>query len=449
MASSKRQNLMSAFADFQLTVRDSFCRMFQRVSQKHAWRHRPAVTTIFLAIMFLVLAALQCPNLKNRPKPAPGAWLVLLCKAADVPQEPHPPAFYTELFSKQQPDLLFAYFDAVSNHKVDVSASEVMGWFTMDVKSADIGPTVRNNNTAVGRGQTAKDCTTAMLASLAKGGEWLDPNDYVGVITVINTDVDVGAAGKSVVLTEHPEKEVGFIAHEMIHAMGFQDHSWNTTPDVSSDHVWNHGGDTEYGDCWDMMSYRTCVFTFTTNRGSLGQGPELQAAYRERLNWLPVGRVWNSSQQSSSTNTITLAPLSDPNKPGFLMARIETSYGNYVVEYRENARFDRGAPPSAVLVRESRYGNKTYVVERQSGGSAWRKGDMFTDIGSFISVTVDDIVLGAATVTINTAYAGPPAQLGDKCGDKYVGVVRQCVGALRCGARSNPPLVTIDYYCQP
>jgi hypothetical protein len=131
------------------------------------------------------------------------------------------------------------------------------------------------------------------------------------------------------------------------------------------------------------------------------------------------------------------------------MARIETAAGSYIVEYREPTRFDRGAPSSAVLVRETRYGGKTYLVQRQSGGPAWRKGDTFTDIGSFISVSVDDIVPGAATLTINTAYAGPVAQLGEKCGDKYVGVVRQCAGTLQCGARSSREIITIDYFCQP
>jgi hypothetical protein len=399
------------------------------------------------AVTCLVALAPSC-NVTPLPPPVPGSWLVLLCKAADAPQEPHPTSYYEELFSRTQRDLLFDYFDVASNHALDVSGSKIHGWFSMTVKTADIGPTVRNNSTPITRDQTARDCRASALGGILATGVSVDPNDYVGVITVINVPVDAGATGKSVVLSNQAETEVGFVTHEMLHVLGL-DHSYTISPDASADHTWHGGTDAEYGDCWDMMSYLTCVFRFTTSHGI--QGPELEGAYREKLTWMPPGRVFVQVAYTSSPSTITLAPVSLPARPGYLLAKIEVpNQGYYVVEYRESNGFDRAIPSSAVVIREQRNNSNTYLVTRQNGSTGWRKGDRFTDVNNYLSITVDDIVAGAATVTINPAFVpGGVAQLGDRCGDKYRGVVIPCAGALRCGQRGSPPLVSIDYYCQP
>src|ERR1700752_4327722 len=121
-------------------------------------------TLVSLAIATsTLLVSSNCNRVNPKPAPPPGSWLVLLCKASDAPQEPHPPAYYLTLFDKNQRDLLFDYFDLTSNHTVDVSGSEVYGWFPMSVSSADIGPNVRNNAMPVTRAQTAKDCIASSL----------------------------------------------------------------------------------------------------------------------------------------------------------------------------------------------------------------------------------------------------------------------------------------------
>jgi hypothetical protein len=406
----------------------------------------PLAVVAWVALLEATLALAPCSSPTPVPPPAPGSWLVLLCKAADAPQEPNPKSFYEELFSKDQRDLLFDYFDAVSDHTLDVSGTQVYGWFRMIVNTADIAPAVRNNTTQVKRDETARDCTASALGGIMASGIRVDPANYAGVITVINVPVDAGDTGEKSVVLADPAMDVGFIGHEMLHVLGL-DHSYTMSPDASADHVWKHGGDVEYQDCWDMMSYRTCVYAFQTSRGP--QGPELQAAYRDKLKWVPAGRVWTRGFTGPSQNTITLAPVSDPSKPGYLLARIELPAGWYVVEYREKTRFDRAIPSGAVVVREQRFGSgKTFLVKRQGGGLGWGKGETFTDAGNWISVSVDDIVSGAATITVNTAYSAAPGQLGDLCGDKFRGEVIACAAGLRCDARRDPPLVSIDYYCQ-
>src|SRR5207249_703033 len=117
--------------------------------------------------------------------------------------EPHPVQFYKDLFSKNPPNLLFNYFDMASDHTVDVSHTEVFGWFSMMVNTDTISPAKRNNTTPVTRTQTAHDCTASALGGIAATGISVDPANFAGVITVINVPVDSGATGeKSVVVVQ-------------------------------------------------------------------------------------------------------------------------------------------------------------------------------------------------------------------------------------------------------
>ena len=391
----------------------------------------------------MLLVSFDCQHVNPKPAPPPGSWLVLLCKASDAPQEPHPLSYYSTLFDKNQRDLLFDYFDMTSNHTIDVSGTEVYGWFPMSVSSAQIGPAVRNNAMPVRRDQTAKDCIASGLGGMMAQGFSVDTTKYAGVLTVINIPVDSGDTGEHSVVS-NGEPDISFYEHEMIHTYGQINHSWRASRDTSADHVWDHGGDIQYDDCLDMMSYLTCVMMFQTSSYG-GQGPELEAAYRQNLKWFPSGRA---AAVGYGLSTIALAPLGDPTKPGSLLATVDASgRGSYLVEYREKTGFDRGINSNAVVIRELRSNGITYVVVRQNGDITWTKGDLFTDVGNYLSVHVDDIVPGKATVTINTVFSGGAVNAGDMCGDKYHGEVRSCPAGTQCQPRRGTEIQTIDYFC--
>ena len=361
-----------------------------------------------------------------------------------MPGEPHPPQWYETYFSKSERDLLYDYFDAASGGTVDVSGSRVFGWFQMPVDSATL--TARNNTTSPNRTQTAADCRKTALDRLAVTGPVVDVAHYASVITVINVPVDSGATGQGVVINNPESTASGltFLEHEMLHMHGFG-HSWRTSPDTSPDHVWGHGGDVEYNDCWDMMSAMICVYTFSTSRGP--QGPELQAEYRERIGWLPSSRVDVTNVSGyAGPRRITLAPVSDPSKPGSLLARIEVpNLGYYAVEYHERSRFDRAIPYDAVVIREVRPNLLTYLVTQQNGEIGWRKGELFSDSGNGVSVAVDDIAPGGATIMIGYSFGAVPVD--SLCGDKFQGGVRECPVGSTCRARRTGSLVSIDWFC--
>jgi hypothetical protein len=196
-----------------------------------------------------------------------------------------------------------------------------------------------------------------------------------------------------------------------------------------------------------MMSFRTCVYLFQSPRGA--HGPELQGAYAEKLGWLNANRIQTVATYPPTPTTITLAPVSDPTKQGVLLAKIEVpNRGYYLVEYREQSRFDRGIPSGAVVIRELRNNGSTFVTFRQSGDIGWRTGEIFTDTGNFLSITVNSIGPGAAVVTVNPGFAVGTAARGQVCGDKYRGQIQACAAGLQCGPKTTPPLVSIDWFCQ-
>jgi hypothetical protein len=397
----------------------------------------------------LSLAALGADcNTTPEPNPAPGSWLVLLCKASDVATEPQQPDFYQAVFSRDSADLLWQYFNALSGGSIDVSGSRVRGWFTMPVTAAVLA--ARNNTTNPNRSQTATDCRNAAIVALTNAGVGVDPAKYSGIISVINTGVDVGAAGfKNVVLSSHLQSDLTFVEHEMLHIYGLG-HSWTMARDAAADHIFSGTTDSEYQDCWDMMSAVTCVWTFATpNHGT--QGPGLQAAYLRRLGWITAGRVDDPGTAGRNT-TVRLAPVSEPNRPGPLFSRIETPNGAYVVEYRVPTGFDRAIPRAAVIIREERGANgRTYLVTRPNGNSDWVTGEAFTDTRNFIRISVDALAPDAATVTINTMFSPgqTPGALNEVCGNTSTNQTRPCASGLRCIRRSSGQIISIDFFCLP
>jgi hypothetical protein len=424
---------------------------------------RGSIVPSWTVLVGLLLAGCQLGALAKSPTPPPGSWLILLCNASDVLDDPHPAPFYESLFSKSRKDAYFEYFDAQSNHTLDVSGSRAFGWFRMGVDSNTIS--ARNNTTLVGREQTARDCRASAVVGLAAKGMSIDLSEFAGVVTVIHVapgaTVDSGDAGEHmVVLKTQLESEIGMAEHEMLHALGVAHHSMTMSVDSSTDHTWSHPGDRDYWDCWDMMSYATCVYGYATPLGN--QGPVLQNAYRAVLGWVPNARVVRISASDQAKETIALAPTSDTSPTaGTQLLEIEVeNRGYYVVEYHQQLGFDRGLAYSAVVIRELRNDGVTRLVTRQNGAIGWKKGDTFTDAANYISIYVDDVVApigpngaspGSATVTVSQLYSSGAAAAGDVCGDKYHGVVRDCPAGTECRASvSNTRtdrLQSIDFYC--
>lgn len=356
-----------------------------------------------IPVVALTCVAAHCPGPTPLPTPKPGSWLVFLCKASDVALEPVPAGYFKSLFNSNQRDWLFDYFMDVSFGKIDISGTEVYGWFPMGTTASAMSQAHRNNTTNPNRSQTLEDCKGAGAAWLLASGKTVDFANYTGVIAIINVPVDNGQAGQG--LTANVNDVLSFYEHEMLHVYGLP-HSWAMTRDLEWDHTWNAGADSEYGDCWDIMSFISCTYRFNSAPRA-DDGPELEIAYRDKLGWVPSNRIFNKSSQETAPSTITLAPVSEPAQPGYLMAKFDMpGVGDYVIEYRVPTGFDRAAPQSMVVIRELR-DNKTALVIRKDGRIGFSQNDTFVDFANQLTIHVESLDTHSATITLQPHYTVP------------------------------------------
>lgn len=335
----------------------------------------------------------------------PGAWLVFLCQPSDDATVPKGPAFFQALFDKNEPDLLYPYFRQISHGNLDVSDATVLGWFKMNVSTADISPATRNNSTNPNRSQTIKDCQLAGLADLLSRGRTVDVGRFAGFIAIVNVPVDAGHAGSNTVVANHYEP-ASFYQHEMLHAMGQINHTRNLRNDPTADHAWGSPNFVEYDDPWDIMSYNVGIFSYQSARH--GQtGPELNAAYRAERGWLPGSMTVTKTVRRDADRTplrVRLAPVSEPQANLPLLVVVDLPAGvRYVVEHRKATGFDRGLIRGEVVVREWRSDQATYLVRQQNGHIGFFPGEPpFTDLGNRLRITVNTIDQRGADVLIET-----------------------------------------------
>ena len=398
-------------------------------------------------VLAVVSLAADC-NTTPEPAPPPGAWLVLLCKASNVAAEPQPPAFYEATFSRDSSELLWQYFNEMSGGTVDVSGSRARGWFTMATDSLTLS--ARTATSSPDRAQTAADCRSAAAVGLANQGIGVDMSKYAGVISVINMPVDIGMAGRgNAVLSSHFENDISMVEHEMLHVLGLP-HSLTPGIDAGVDHIFAFDTlRTPYKDCWDMMSYIGCAYSFPrVGRGQ--QGPGLHAQNLEKLGWIPPSRVY-APGVASVQSTVMLAPVSERSKSGYLLARLEVPAGNYVIEYRTPTGFDRAFLSAGVIIREERGVNRTtYLVTRSTDAVEWKQGDVFTDLRNFVRVAVTALTPDYANIAINTGFSptGPAVPEGGVCGHKSTGQSSPCAAGLRCVQPRNNQTWSVDYFCR-
>jgi hypothetical protein len=357
----------------------------------------------FMPVVALICMAAHCPSTTPIPAPRPGAWLVFLCKASDVSTEPFAAPFFKQLFDSNQRDWLYDYFTEVSFGKADVSGTEVYGWFPMGTTAFAMSPARRNNTTVPNRGQTLEDCKGAGAAWLLASGKTIDFSKYVGVIAIINVPVDNGQTGQG--LTANVNDVLTFYEHEMLHVYGLP-HSFIMTRDLEWDHTWHAGTDTQYGDCWDIMSFISCTYRFNSGLHQ-DDGPELEMAYRNKLGWAPAVRLIQKSSQDTTPLTVTLAPVSEPAQQGYLMATFHMpGVGDYVIEYRVPTGFDRALPQSAVVIREWRDGI-TALINRKDGRIGFSQNDTFMDVANDLTIHVESTEAHSATITLQPHYTVP------------------------------------------
>ena len=280
------------------------------------------------------------------------SWAVILCKFKDGNDEPFPKSYYKDLFTPDDTSSnwdMIRYFSDYSHGKLDLTGSEVFGWYSLNKSVADYNAL----------GQSARDhlVNWARAAALADG---VDLSPFYSTVVCTNRWHDIGASPTlSGVIAQGPNTPIPrLLSHEMGHVYGLQ-------------HSRIDGSDADYMDPWDTMS-AAAVYSVTDPQFML-IGPGLNAANMRSRGWLDETRVWKAGNGNHVDETITLRPLVRRNLNGFLAAEIP---GPYLVEFRVREGWDGAIPRAAVLIHRFE-GGHSYLVPGNLGSADLIAGDSF------------------------------------------------------------------------
>jgi len=342
-------------------------------------------------------------------------WAIILCQYPDEPAAPRDPAWFRELLCAdgQGTGNLVDYWRDVSRGELDLSESQVFGWFDLpNTRASEIAKHVANKAKNGG-----KDDTPWRYLRIAAGidvarEQGVDLSPFTHVMVVHNAKTDVGGAGTVEgfrgVLIDRPAWDADWpggwvaihtiIAHEMGHGHGFPDSQYLTEGVV--DH---------YNDELDIMSAMSNLIRFPSTYGLCGPG--LGGALQASAGWLPMDRVHTVGPTATE---IQLQAL--PSDTGTIAARITdivfpgptAESGQYLVEYRSPTGWDRGLSGGCVVVRFNSASRPSVAMPSHATSAGQHpiperllvKGSTFVDPMNDVMVTVLDIDDGAGRATI-------------------------------------------------
>lgn len=342
-----------------------------------------------------LFAFASAPVLPAGPLEGPLPFLTVLCKFADVPDEPEPPAHFERLLGAQHPGL-DAYWQEVSYGRISLAGSKVVGWLTLPrAKGAYVSLDGRPDFLKL-----AQDC--GGLAGAQSGDE-----PYFGLNLVFNDDLGLPYGGRTCLRANTLTDCYGTTwfwppylhsqatwAHEIGHALGLS-------------HTWRSGG-RRYGDMWDVMS-EDGGCAADDEFGLLAQHP--MAFHKDRLGWIPESARLVLAAQGETT--FKLAPLARlPAGPGsYLVAQVPIDgFGShyYILEARTRAGFDGALLQDAVVIHEvepfaedERVARPKVTLRWQGSPSDDVAGRAFADVEHGIEVRVDGQAEDGFTVTVS------------------------------------------------
>jgi len=322
-------------------------------------------------------------------------WAIILCQFNDTPIVPQPAQYYVDLFTRNGLGGVCDYWRVVSCNALDVSGSQVFGWFTMNHTAAESDMLTQQ----LGSNARPTLIHWSIEAAQANG---VDLSIFRNILVVQNHGNDHGMSpsGNGVLIVHQSATlcEFGFICHEMGHGFGLP-HSWAANPD------------TEYGDGWDVMSWQTTTYNFPIRfKGTEGLATVgLNTRNLEILNAVPAGRLW-SPPRADFSEQITLDPLNQLpiGNHGFLIAKLSPNStrptradnSSFTVEFRRKAGWDQAIPQDAILIHEVRTNGISYLQPRVKGQFTAGQQFVTPDPKIFVRVVSIDSSVGNATLRL-------------------------------------------------
>jgi len=288
-------------------------------------------------------------------------WAILLCKFQDDSSEPFPRTFYENLFTASGVGTqnMVDLFKDISHGTLDLSGSEVFGWYTLPHNQSDY--------VGSGANPSGRAALISWAQKAASDRDHVPFAQFFNVVVCMNVPTDLFGSPGGVVCDNGTDPVLGvssmspcLLGQEMGHGYGLA-------------HSRAAGSTLDYRDSWDIMSTLSAYITphpnYTQRNPRTGSpliwmGPILNAANMSSEGWLDLSRVWQAGSNEFGA-TVELRPLNRRDLPGYLAAQVH----DYFLEFRMNESWDAGIPAPTVLIHQFS-GGHSYLVSGSSGGVA-------------------------------------------------------------------------------
>lgn len=350
-------------------------------------------------------------------------WVSILCKFADLADEPEDLAFFQGMYANV-PGGLDHYWREVSADTIDVVGSIAIDWVTLPGIHTSYVPTPGSGTTANLNG-LFDDCTAAAdpFVDFANGG-----SPFAGINMMFNGLLDCCAWGgsrfdtldgvqKSWRTTWEPPwgyADEAVIAHEMGHGFGLP-HTNNWDLDSNP-----------YDNPWDVMSAANSYAAVDSTYGRLGK--HINAYHKDQLGWFAPARRFEPAPNSSTTISLDHTALAGSTNYQMVRIPIPGTDWWYTVEARlRSGDYDASIPGDSVIIHQVRPGRSepAWAVDADlppadfsdNEGTMWRVGETFSEGSYNIHVSVDAQTASGFEVTITTGVVGVLFGDGFESGD--------------------------------
>jgi hypothetical protein len=374
------------------------------------------------------LAGVLTASLPSRPS----KWAILLLRfnneqnlSASAPSLD----FYERLFTGKGAGTLNvpAFFSDVSHGQLDLSASKVFDWMTINANRSDYVGNIADKN--VPKGKFNRNGLMALGYQTALDNKIL-LSDYEGIVYSFAGLIDLfGVIGGMAAVCDTGSLWPSLLGQEMSHGYGL-------------DHSRADGSQADYLDIWDVMSTNVGGTFSTPDANYTFVGPGMNAWNMRSRGWLDESRVWKPLFVHFGTQDVVLRPLHRHDLVGYLAAEL----GPYLVEYRVAERWDAGLQGgSGILVH--RFGdldNHSYVMgppaaeelvssvgaHPQKVGETFQVGNESKVFDTVYRCEVLAINDAAHTATIRLSYRPAAEQPGPRQLPFQVGPIGSDVGGI-------------------
>lgn len=335
-------------------------------------------------------------------------WVSILCKFADIPDEPRDLAYFQDMYANAFGGL-DDYWRKQSYGTIDIVGSTAVDWVVVPQAQTFYVPDPGNGSNA-DRSGLFNDCTAAAdpFVDYSNGGT----GGFSGINQMFNAELDCCAWGggrfatldgvtKSWRVTWEPPwayAQSGVIAHEMGHGFGLP-------------HANNFDNDgNPYDSPWDVMSSATGNAVNDPTFGRLGK--HHTAFHKDILGWFAASEVLDVLPDSSVT--VIVDAMTVPSTANVRMIRVPILGTDdwYTVEARALDGYDGNLPGNAVIISHVDTGRSepAWAVDTadppanygSNEGTMFRVGETFVSPDGRISISVNAATADGFEITVTS-----------------------------------------------